>query len=468
MRKIILITAQDLPKNGVWGRDLDLKHYRKYLGTNQGDIFYSAEQGLFADAFLALSESIKQGFNFYLYLPKLKIDPDHLRYLDYLDDISEFKNNFNNRLIKIVNNNYNSKPQNNFNTQIEFSLIDNNELYYGRRGSGKSTALGKKIEFLISQQIFPILFISPFVENRESIAEILELYKKYLIILPPDEALRLKPQAKHLIIDEAAALAPQQLISLCKNYNNFTLATTSEGYEGSANQFFIKTIHNLKINKIYNFNNNFRHQINDELEVKMQEIFLLNIKKQELKNLDYKIIEVENLITKEDLLKQIWSLLKLAHYKTKPSDLKILLDKPQKIFVALNVENQVLGVLQIFIENPLVDENLVLEIIKNQRRPQGRILMQNLLLRSQNPSFAREKIARIVRIAVNPLCRKMGIARALINYAKEKLNCKIAVLYTENYELEIFWKKLGFSSKYSSNFQRSRNLGKSILRVNNE
>ncbi|WP_408633845.1 hypothetical protein [Rappaport israeli] len=78
-------------------------------------------------------------------------------------------------------------------------------------------------------------------------------------------------------MDEAATLPAQQLHTLTQHYPHFTLATSEDGYEGSARHFSLHTLPALQkqhptliITPLYNAQ---RHPENDPLEQLIEQTF---------------------------------------------------------------------------------------------------------------------------------------------------------------------------------------------------
>ncbi|WP_146756726.1 hypothetical protein [Brevundimonas vesicularis] len=104
MRQLHLIEAADLPPLGVFGRDIALKDYRRYLGITQGDVFYDAGKGLFPNAFAAVAGTIGAGHHLYLHLPTHYPDgdPDHRRWLAHGEAIETCADHFHQRLRRLA------------------------------------------------------------------------------------------------------------------------------------------------------------------------------------------------------------------------------------------------------------------------------------------------------------------------------------------------------------------------------
>lgn len=479
MRSLIFVCAAELPSDGVFGRDIPVDHYRRHLGGTRGDLYYDARGGLKPNAFTALAGSIADGHNLYLHLPTHypNGDPDHLRLLDYGTAIQRCRAHFNARLRRLI------KSGKEISTARETASFTRQEkliegfyqrhpfVLLGARGRGKSYALAQKIHHLIATGQHPVLIVSAFQENRSEINKLIKGLEQYLYFMPPDAACCKKPTAVHLIIDEAAALPPAQLLQLTRAYPCYTLATTTEGYEGSANTFRTTTLArlNLPAQSIQTLATGRRFSANDPLEQFIAHLFP-DIKNEtpkkdqaiNLKTLQIRAMTPDALAADEALLTSIWQLLRNAHYRTRPEDLKRLLDLPDQILLTATAGVDLLGVAHLILETPLPDA-LTDTIISGKRRPRGRLLMQQLLLHTHNPDWATRTIYRIQRIAVAEHARRQGIATKLIVYAKNTFPGPIGTSFGYTITSAAFWQAQGFTEIRRAPYKRSRQNGPGSL-----
>lgn len=467
MRQLRLIDADQLPTRGVFGHDLALSDYRKWLGSSQPDLFYDARGGLFANAFAALAGTITDGHHLFLHLPQYYPDgdPDHARLADFGCDFHHFPAHFNDRLRRLLAPNTQTFAPRITHDSAEVDFHCPRSAFLGGRGRGKSTRLAEKIQWLYTKNTAPILVVAPFARNHEALAQLPEIIQKTLIFLPPDEACRQLPSAAHLIVDEAAALPPAQLRTLCDHYPNLTLATTLEGYEGSANTFRLKTLPQLAIPEtaIFQLTTAHRFAADDPLETAIKRIFLLADLPALPLSAEPGAVQIFSLPPKElthnePLLQRIWQLLRSAHYRTRPEDLKRLLDLPGQTLWLAECDGQIVGVLHLLEEAPL-DEELAQAIIAGKRRPRGRLLMQQLLIHTASAEWANTPLFRIQRIAVAETHRRQGIASALIQAVKQHTRAPLGTSFSHSSELAIFWQHNGFQKIYQAPATRSRHHG---------
>lgn len=502
MRQCFLIPPDALPAAGVFGRDIPLSAYRKHLGTERGDTYIDASNGLYPNAFTAIAGTLKRGANLYLHLPSHypNGDPDHLRLLDYGIDPSGCKNHYNTRFKTLIAASQSISFANSaLDRQHQPTAAANSQkrqaadcrnvllpqspnftssgiaLILGGRGRGKSTLLAAKSRWLTDNGIAPLLIVSPFIANRSIVSRQLPADA---ITLPPDEALRLKPAAAHLIIDEAAALPPTQLFALIDTYPDCTLATTAEGYEGSANTFRTRTLPLLKersatlieLEKAHRFDaddalENLIHTLNCSAANTPQANIASTFAAQRINAASIRITAANPnaLIYDEPRLQALWHLLSEAHYRTRPEDIKRLLDLPNQRLYCLEHQGAILATAIVLIEPPLPPE-LIQDVISGKRRPRGRLLMQQLLAATQNSDYAAQSIARIQRIATAERFRRQGLASQLIEGIIQNCAMPIGTVHTAAPAIDAFWQHTGFAAiKHGQH--RSRHLGASAIRL---
>ncbi|MDO4643256.1 MAG: GNAT family N-acetyltransferase [Cardiobacteriaceae bacterium] len=448
MRRLILIPRDALPTENVFGLDLNPADYRRYLGQTRHALYWDATHGLYPNAFAALAATLADGCNLHLHLPEHypAADPDHFRLADYGTDLSTCHNHFNRRLKHFISQNSDTEGISTNQDNIEH--CHQPQIILGRRGRGKTTRLADKIQWLGAVRI---LIITPYRSNLERLRALLPPNTLHTY-LPPDDALNRLPPADHLIIDEAAAIPPAQLLALTTHYPAYTLASSEDGYEGDGRRFSLHTLPLLIARDaalIYRHQHALRHAHQDSLEQLLDNTFLLQpelpaaVAPQRI----YRVAHT-TYAHNEKLLRAIYALLHQAHYRTSPEDLKRLLDLPkQSLYIAANA-NHITGVLHILHETPL-PYALAQAVQRGERRPQGRLLIQQLLQRTQNP-YWNQTIARISRIAVHPEQRRQGIAAALINTALKDITTPLGVSYKHRDDLAAFWQALAFTEIHRS------------------
>ncbi|MCG5501689.1 tRNA(Met) cytidine acetyltransferase TmcA [Ectothiorhodospira lacustris] len=128
----------------------------------------------------------------------------------------------------------------------------------------------------------------------------------------------------------------------------------------------------------------------------------------------------ERLAGDEVLLREIFGLLTLAHYRTRPSDLQRMLDDPGLRVVTWVYQGRVAAVALVADEGEL-DAGLCRAVWQGERRPQGHFLPVSLMLYGgMPPEGGRLRYRRVVRIAVHPAAQGRGLGRALVQCLVEK------------------------------------------------
>ena len=149
----------------------------------------------------------------------------------------------------------------------------------------------------------------------------------------------------------------------------------------------------------------------------------------------------------EALLQQVFALLVNAHYQTRPSDLRQLLDAPNITLHVLRQQNVLLAVLVLSREGSLEPE-LSEQIYQGKRRPHGHPIPQSLTFHARLQGVAELSCERIMRIAVLPNLQNKGLGQILlkhvINYANQQMTDYLGVSYAMSPALIRFWEIAGF------------------------
>jgi len=357
------------------------------------------------------------------------------------------------------------------------------------RGRGKSATLGIAAAKLIKNGTQRIILTAPYPEAVESTFSRLEalfpLGKRYDLkfcghqsdgdaqgeveFIAPDELITSSPDADLVMVDEAAAIPAPMLEALLKRYSRIVFASTIHGYEGTGRGFavrFTKVLDQVTPGwKSLHLKVPIRWSVNDPLEQFVFDTLLLNASPTEPylpeeaepeifgpETLDVRWLNRESLSQNEPLLNQVFGLLVLAHYRTSPDDLRMLLDSPSVRIVALfnrfnDASGELLAVALVGREGGL-DSSLGELIWQGRRRPRGHLIPQAL------SSFGGFKDAtamqgdRIMRIAVHPALHQLGLGTYLINAIKDdaKNACLdyVGASFGATSGLLSFWNNNGF------------------------
>lgn len=317
------------------------------------------------------------------------------------------------------------------------------------RGRGKSTALGK-----FASQLDDEYQVVVSAASRIQVAILLrEVGSRHCISFKaPDEIIRCQQRIALLIIDEAAMLPASMLQQCIELADRTILATTTGGYEGTGQGFLLKFMAGFAASQYCRaeLKQAVRWGQNDLLEQGMNQALMLNSIEfkpaQKNNKVTIQLISKTDLVSDLALLREVYQLLVSAHYRTRPSDLRQLMeDANQRVLIARD-ENQLLGVLLLNQEGgfavPLSEE-----IFMGRRRPQGHLLAQMLTAQAGVKYFSCYRGYRVQRIAVAQHYRRQGLGRMLIEQAKQRVQRDQLDYLGSSFSLDqgnaAFWKSCG-------------------------
>ncbi|WP_286262920.1 GNAT family N-acetyltransferase [Thalassotalea atypica] len=304
----------------------------------------------------------------------------------------------------------------------------------------------------------------------------LTIGKNSITYLPVDQLIKQSPDIDILLVDEAAGVPVYLLKRMLELAPTCVFSSTVHGYEGAGRGFTLKFLPLLKAHKP-NFQSLHLHQPvrwaeKDPLESLLFDTCLLNAQLSNISadveaqsaisaSAEFVPLSQAQLLQDETLLKQVFSVLVTAHYQTKPSDLKMLLDNPQvRIFALRSPEHQILAVALTLREGG-VEPALVDAIKQGKRRLKNHFLPQSILTQCVNKQAFDYQYLRIMRIAVHPSIQQIGLGSHLLtsieNWAKRnEIDC-LGTSFAANPEVCNFWfdngyqiTRIGFSTDASS------------------
>lgn len=341
------------------------------------------------------------------------------------------------------------------------------------RGRGKSAALGLVAARLLKSGIRNIAITAPrlratdvlFKHIAESLPDstvdrgCVKLGDSVIQFYSPDELIKGDIDAEVLLVDEAAAIPVPLLTGFLEHYKQCVFATTVHGYEGTGRGFA------LRFNKILNehypdwlnlqMKTPIRWAENDPLENWMFSLLSLgsdvvdisSLAKIDVSQLEQHLLNKELLLENEALLNEIFALLVLAHYRTRPSDLKSLMDD-NDISVYVTLYNTHIIAVALVIREGGFSTPLSTDVYRGIRRPQGHLLAQALTYHCGVEHAATLDYARVMRIAVHPELQHQGIGSASLDFivATEKQHGRDAIgtSFGMNTVLLNFWRKSKF------------------------
>jgi len=264
----------------------------------------------------------------------------------------------------------------------------------------------------------------------------------------PIDATRIK--ADIVIVDEAAGIHVPLLHKIWRKHRRIVFATTIHGYEGAGRGFSVRFLpaierdKNTKLIKV-EMHEPIRYAEDDPIEKWLFDALLLNAEPAKLdeksiadieeQNLEYIKLDPTYLFSPEgeEILRQLFGIYVLAHYRNEPDDLALIADAPHHIVRAVltKTTKKVVCALQIAQEGNL-DEELIEELLRGGKTP-GNIIPDRILKHLRIREFGRLKGWRIVRIATHPEVQGKGIG----SFALKKF-------YDEAEEIGLDWVGSGF------------------------
>jgi tRNA(Met) cytidine acetyltransferase len=485
----LVVSKQCAIKNSYWPT-----RTHQILGQEFAHAVYDGFSGLHSDKLAALTGTVKAGGILFLLLPELNDlaswqDPSlstvqsHGQSIGYslfnqrfatiikrlpAFHFSEQNGCISNFVSSVTDNKIDYLPQQNCVEQIvkvANGRANRPLLINADRGRGKSAALGLAAAKLTDKKV--IICSTQFKATHSSFKHLAnELSLQYnaehkqlanLHYVAPDALLNALPECDLLLIDEAAAIPVSLLLKMLAHYPRIVFASTLVGYEGNGRGYTIRFSNYIKAHykasKVITLDEPLRFAKHDPLEKHIRTLLALDAQYKELSSdqLEQPVhseITQQSLVNNEPLLQQVIALLALAHYQSSVNDLRQLLDAPsQRIFIC-KINNQLVGVCLIAIEGGLSEE-LALQVISGERRPQGHLMAQTLSQLSFNNDYLTQLSARVVRIAIDPSSHNMGFGKKLLSYCESQVKSQCSwfgASFGATAQLLNFWQKQGFDT----------------------
>lgn len=274
----------------------------------------------------------------------------------------------------------------------------------------------------------------------------------------PDRLLDELPPAGLLLIDEAAMI-PQSLLSqLCRRYPRVILATTTGGYEGTGRGFRLRFVERFSARPLLRLSleRPVRWCAGDLLEAWIEQTLLpAPLPPADLADEGYTIerLEQPGHPRRRARLRELYTLLAAAHYRTRPSDLRQLMENPDLVVFAAFSGGRLLGAILLNPEGGF-ERSLAREIYRGRRRPRGHLLAQMVTAQAGLDGFACYRGLRVQRIAVSAACRRRGIGQALIEQARAYAASEgldyIGASFALDADTAGFWQATGFVFVHAS------------------
>ena len=310
------------------------------------------------------------------------------------------------------------------------------------RGRGKSAALGIAAARLLEQGVESVRVTGPRLEAVERVFEhahrrlpaahasraALQWGSRRMSFMPPDQ-LAHEPvprgPAPVLLVDEAAAIPAPLLERLLSRHGRIVFATTVHGYEGTGRGFDLRFHQVLDRRtphwRALRLEAPIRWAADDPLEGFVFRALLLNaaaapreaVAGATADSVTVERVDRDRLAADEAQLSELFGLLVLAHYRTRPFDLRLLLDGPNVAVYLLRQQTRVVGTALVAAEGGF-DADTAYRIWAGRTRPHGHLLPESLAAHLGLESAARQRCARILRIAVHPAARGRGLGSRLL------------------------------------------------------
>jgi tRNA(Met) cytidine acetyltransferase len=338
------------------------------------------------------------------------------------------------------------------------------------RGRGKSGCLGMLARRL--QEDYRLLVCA---SSRHHAAVLLR-FAPDAEFIAPDRLLQTLPAADLVIVDEAATIPLSLLRQISQHYARLVMATTSGGYEGTGQGFMLRFVAALDAQRLLQLQieDPVRWCRGDYLETWMNRVLLLDSGSATVqaevvdpRAAELQVIEDPGAGDIFPLLQQVYRLLNAAHYRTRPSDLRMMMENPDLVLIVARVAGQVLGAVLLNREGGF-DAALAAQVFLGKRRPRGHLLAQMLTAQSGIEGFVKHRGLRVQRIAVEQVWRRRGLGTRLLERARAFAeDCGLDYIGA-SFALDVqgasFWRQAGYSLAHVS-FAAGKSSGNHSLAV---
>jgi len=284
----------------------------------------------------------------------------------------------------------------------------------------------------------------------------------------PTEAGSLSGEADCVIVDEAAAL-PVGLLEGFLEADAVAFTTTVHGYEGAGRGFSVRFRDRLGESDLettaISLGEPIRYAPADPVEVWSFRALGLDasppadqlVEGATPESVSYADLPARELLEDEQLLRNVFGLLVLAHYRTEPDDLARILDAPNVSLHALFYDGTVVAVALLAREGGLPSE-LRREMYAGER-VRGNMLPDVLTSQLRDEKAGSPVGYRVLRIATHRAVRSRGLGSALLGEVREELTGRadyLGVGFGATPELLAFWRENGFSTVHLSTTRNER------------
>ncbi len=278
----------------------------------------------------------------------------------------------------------------------------------------------------------------------------------------PEEAVSAVPAHDVVLVDEAAALPVGHLESL-STADRIGFVTTIHGYEGAGRGFSVRFQGRLEESdhqlKRLTLTEPIRYAAGDPLEVWAFRALLLDarpavaplVSDATVETVRYRRLTAAELLADEHLLREVFGLLVVAHYRTEPNDLARLLDAPNLSVRALCHNGHVVSVALLAREGGLSAERR--RAMYEGERIRGNMLPDVLTSQLRDEAAGDPVGQRVMRIATHHAVRSRGLGSKLLREIRGECAETVDWLGTSfgaTQELLTFWDRNGYSPVHLS------------------
>jgi tRNA(Met) cytidine acetyltransferase len=284
--------------------------------------------------------------------------------------------------------------------------------------------------------------------------------RSLISFVAPDELVRHPRGADLLMVDEAAGIPAPLLEQLLRLYPRIAFATTVHGYEGTGRGFTLRFSHMLdRLSnswKTLRLATPIRWAADDPLEHLVFRLLALDAEPADSRlfaarerpdDFELQKLERDDLVNDERALSELFGLLVQAHYRTRPLDLRHLLDGPNLSVYVLRAEGHIAATALVAAEGGF-DAAAAQAIWAGKARPHGHMLPETLAVHQGLQSAPRLRCGRIMRVAVHPALQRRGLGSRLIREISGELRATgcdyVGTSFGATPELLGFWFRLGW------------------------
>lgn len=233
-----------------------------------------------------------------------------------------------------------------------------------------------------------------------------------------------------LIVDEAAALPVNRLRSTLDASLPVAYLTTTHGYEGTGRGFSVRFNEHIegsgRPTTRLNLREPIRYAMGDPIETWQFRALLLDaspppapaVTDAEPSTVEYAVIDRASLLEDEALLRELFGLLVVAHYRTEPDDLFRLLDAPNISIRALLYDGHPVSVAMLAAEGGL-DETWCDRLYAGESI-RGHMIPDLLTTQLRDRKAGTLRGLRVLRIATHEAVRSRGLGSMLLSEIYEE------------------------------------------------